>query len=300
MKQPRIVLLVCIISCHVAADDAGMQKYKNYTPEQIQKLPKSVLDSDLPIAYHMAANMGLSKGSELAFASELNSLMYAGVHDFDAAVKSFQKDLGDEPTGVLTVWQIHNLEKRAGMQKLADVLFPDEFSSWISKDYASVVGTMMIHDEKIAWPVNHSELTCYRKSNYCEFKQLYVIFPNDDSWGQNFQVMTSDVQYYDIVRWSQNTIDAVPSSPGNTCRVTEFNLNFKTKEFYQITRNGENECDISGAKLPKLSKPRVSQIVDGKDIIKSEFRKIQQAAYSVLSSDFKKRVEMLQSTSKKE
>ncbi len=56
---------------------------------------------------------------------ELNALMYPGLHDFEGAVKLFQKDLGDEPTGILTVWQIHNLQKRAEMQKLGQLIFPD-------------------------------------------------------------------------------------------------------------------------------------------------------------------------------
>jgi hypothetical protein len=77
--------------------------------------------------YLFAAQRGLSVDSELLFGVELNVLMYPGLHDYKAAVKAFQADLGDEPTGVLTVWQIHNLEQRSDMQKLSKVGFPEIF-----------------------------------------------------------------------------------------------------------------------------------------------------------------------------
>ena len=48
-----------------------------------------------------------------------------------------------------------------------------------------------------------------------------------------------------------------------------------------------------GASIPKLKKPRISQIVDGKKIIQKEFNAIAKAAFNVLSSDFRTKIEKL-------
>ena len=87
------------------------------TPEQIRQLSKEKLSSDVPMMYTMAAQRGLPLGSELMFRMELNQLMYPGLHDYNAAVKAFQTDLADKPTGVLTVWQIHQLAAALGHEK---------------------------------------------------------------------------------------------------------------------------------------------------------------------------------------
>ena len=76
------------------------------------------------------------------------------------------------------------------------------------------------------------------------------------------------------------------------------NLNFKTKEFYYITRNAGGECEVLGVTLDKLSKPRIAQIVDGSKIIRDEFARIEKAAYDVLASDFRKRVNKLSAQEK--
>lgn len=293
MKAISILLMGLFVVTSTLADEKTVQKYRNYTPQQIKNLPEKLISSDVPMMYTAAAQRGLSVGSELLFGMELNRLMYPGLHDYKAAVKAFQADLGDQPTGVLTVWQIHNLEQRSDMQKLARVLFPDQFSSFKADDYASIQGTMIIIDEKIAWPINHVKVKCYKKQNYCQLDQIQVSVPDDKSWSQNYHVMENEAEYYDISRWGQDSIDAEPRETGSGCRTTSMNLNFKTKEFYYITRNAGGKCEVLGVTLDKLPKPRIAQIVDGSKIIRDEFAKIEKAAYEVLASDFRKKVDNL-------
>ncbi|UZJ44463.1 hypothetical protein OOT55_17675 [Marinimicrobium sp. C6131] len=293
-----LVLLAWCMSILVHADDDAVEKYRNYTPQQLTDLPEKERSSSVPMIYSFAARSGLSKGAELLFAMQLNTLMYPGVDDYENAVKLFQKDLGDKATGVLTVWQIHNLEKRSDYQKLSRVSFPSDHYSKKTDKYATVSGTMMIQDERIAWPVNHVQLKCYKEDKYCELDQLYLVFPSDDSWSQTFNVMQDTTQYYNITNWSDDIVDAVPSDLGSGCRVTALNLNFKTKEFYQITRNGTGECETMGVTLPKLERPRIAQIVDGKDIINSQFGELRKKAFSFLSSTFREKVEKLETESK--
>lgn len=301
MNLSTIILATSItaLSYAAVADDNAVKKYGKLTPQQLADLPESERSASVPIMYTQAARKGLSQGADLLFAMQLNTLMYEGIHNYEKAVKSFQKDLGEQSTGTLTVWQIHNLEKRSDFQKLATISFPSDYYSTKTDSYATVKGTMMIHDDQIAWPVNHVQLNCYKKDKYCEMRQLYLEFPKDDSWIYNYNVIQDSPQYYEITNWSNDIIDAVPSDPSSTCRVTSFNLNFKTKEFYQITRNGSGDCEILGQEIPKLEKPRIAQIVDGEEIINKEFAALSRKAFSFLSSDFRERVEKLEKVASK-
>lgn len=271
MKKALIFLLFSVFAAVLSADEDAMLKYKDFTPQELATLSEEERHSSVPMAYSSAAGTGLSKGSKLLFAMQLNTLMYPAIGNYKLAVKQYQRDLGDKGTGILTVSQIYKLGKRSEFQKLSKVFFPNQYSSYKAKNFASVQGTMVIHDERIAYPVNHTKLTCYKSGNYCELEQLYLSFPKIDSWSANFQVMEAATEYFDITSWEENTIDAIPSDSGSGCRKTSFNLNFKTKEFYQITRNGDKECEVLGTTFPKLEKPRIAQIVDGEKIINTEF-----------------------------
>lgn len=287
------VFLLMVVTTTIHADEAAVKKYRNYSPAQIAEMPDKQRSSEVPMMYTMAAQRGLSQGSELLFAMELNKLMYPGLHDYDAAIKAFQVDLGDRPTGKLTVWQIYQLQQRAEIQSLSRVLFPDQFSSYITDQFASAQGTTIIVDDKIAWPINHSKIKCFKSTGQCEFSQIYLNVPDESSWSQSFHVMETDTEYYSISRWGKDSIESHPLGGSNDCRNTSLSLNFMTKEFYFITRNAGGDCKILGVELEKLNKPRIAQIVDGSKIISAEFAKMSKKAFDVLSSDFRKKAEAL-------
>lgn len=291
MKIVTILFLGLLFVSLAYAGDESFQKYRNHTPEQIQKLSEKVRHGEMPMAYIMAAEKGVAPGSELLFAMELNALMYPGLHDYQAAVKAFQVDVGDKPTGALTVWQIHTLEKRFEMQKLSSVAFPDDYRSYQTDVIASVQGTMTILDEKIAWPINHVKVTCYKSENYCQLEQISLSVPDDSSWSQTYGVSQHPTELFEISRWTKDSIDANPYEGDNGCRITSLNLNFKTKEFLYITRNGEGDCEVLGTTLNKLVKPRITQIIDGSKIFAQKFAQISKSAFDVLSSDFQKKVD---------
>lgn len=288
-----LALFVVIVTTAATADEAAVRKYRNYTAAQIAKLADEQRNSEVPIMYSLAARRALSSGSDVLFGFELNRLMYSGLHDFANAVKAFQSDLGDEPTGQLTVWQIHQLEQRAEMQGLSEISFPDTYSSYNDSQFASVEGTMIIVDDNIAWPINHARVKCFKSAGQCELTQAYLNVPDENSWTQTYQVMLDDTDYYTISRWSEDGIESHPLGGDDDCRNTSLTFNFKTKEFYFITRNAGGDCKVLGAELEKLKKPRIAQIVDGSALIATKFAEIKKKAFDVLASDFRKKVESL-------
>ena len=291
------LLALLVLSCSWVssrADEKAVEKFRNFTPEQIRDLPEAVRKSEVPIMYTWAARTGLGFGSELYFAGELNKLMYPGVSDYQDAVKSFQSDLGDKPTGVLTVWQIDNLEKRAALQKLGTVIFPHQFSSYLRTDFANVQGTTIIIDDRIAGVINQTKVECDRVKKTCVVEKIVLETPGKKDWGNMYMLTEYPSDTYRVTNWTKTNIEAVPfEGEGPACRTPTLSLNFDTKEFFEITRNGAGANTEQCKLLEPLKKPRISQIVDGTKIISEEFSRISKEAYNVLASDYRKKADDL-------
>lgn len=286
-----LFFIVVISAASVRADDSAMTKYRNYTPKQVSDMSEKQRQSVMPMTYIFASRRGLSVDSELLFGMQLNQLMYPGIHDYASAIRAFQADLGDQPTGVLTVYQIQQLEYRSDLQKLSKISFPGRFFSSKTADYGMIEGTVTILDDRIAWPINHNKVTCLKSEMSCEVQEVNLVLPDQNSWAQQYQVMINNTESYAVTRWSNDTIDAEYPSKPDSCRTTSLSLNFKTKEFFFITKNAGGKCEILGKPIDKLTKPRIAQVVDGEKIFNEEFGKIESVAYKFLASEFRKKVD---------
>lgn len=292
----RIVSIFLILLVSVAhADEDAVAKYRDYLPEQLLALSEDERQSSVPMMFSGAANLATAPAGDLIMQANLNSLMYDGFADYDGAKRAFQEDLGEEPTGALTVWQIHSLGYRASRVNMTSVsFFPFDFGGTMTENWAFVKGTVEIIDEKIAYPINHVDIECSRNEGTCEYRQIALTLPDENSWVQSYHVGEIADDTYRITRWEGQLIDAVPLN-NSACRTTQLSLNFETKEFFEIVRNNTaGDCEtMLGVTLPRLEKPRVSRIVDGREIISAEFKAISEEAFTFFSSSFRSRVEAL-------
>ncbi len=292
----RIASIFLILLVSVAhADEDAVAKYRDYLPEQLLALSEDERQSSVPMMFSGAANLATAPAGDLIMQANLNSLMYDGFADYDGAKRAFQEDLGEEPTGALTVWQIHSLGYRASRVNMTSVsFFPFDFGGTMTENWAFVKGTVEIIDEKIAYPINHVDIECSRNGGTCEYRQIALTLPDENSWVQSYHVGEIADDTYRITRWEGQLIDAVPLN-NSACRTTQLSLNFETKEFFEIARNNTaGDCEtMLGVTLPRLEKPRVSRIVDGREIISAEFKAISEETFTFFSSSFRSRVEAL-------
>jgi hypothetical protein len=79
IKEVALLIFSLLLATFAHADQAEVDKYKNFTPKQIADMPEGQRSSEVPIMYTMAARKALSEGSELVFGMELNQLMYSGL-----------------------------------------------------------------------------------------------------------------------------------------------------------------------------------------------------------------------------
>jgi hypothetical protein len=288
-------ILVVFLASIAGADEDAVAHYRNYLPEQLLALSEDERRSSVPMMFSGAANLAMSPAGDLVMQASLNSLMYDGFADYEGAKRAFQEDLGEEPTGNLTVWQIHTIGYRASRANMTSVsFFPFDFGGTMSSKWASVQGTLKIIDEKIAYPINHVSLKCSRDESTCEYRQIALTLPDENSWVQSYHVGEIADDTYRITRWEGQLIDAVPVN-NTSCRTTQLSLNFETQEFFEIARNNTaGDCEtMLGVTLPRLEKPRVSQIVEGREIVDAEFEAISNETYTFFSSAFRARIDAL-------
>ncbi|MGR3461339.1 MAG: hypothetical protein ACU0AX_03695 [Roseovarius sp.] len=275
------------------ADEDAVAKYRDYLPEQLLALSDEIRRSSVPMMLSAAASLAKSPAGDLVMQANLNALMYDGLADYDGAKRAFQADLGEEPTGTLTVWQIHSLGYRASRVNITSVsFFPFDFGGTMTENWAFVKGTVEIIDEKIAYPINHVDIECSRNEGTCEYRQIALTLPDENSWVHSYHVGEIADDTYRITRWEGQLIDAVPLN-NSACRTTQLSLNFETQEFFEIARNNTaGDCEtMLGVTLPRLEKPRVSRVVDGREIISAEFKAISEETFTFFSSSFRSRVE---------
>jgi hypothetical protein len=140
-------------------------------------------------------------------------------------------------------------------------------------------------------------VNCFKNEGYCRLDELDVQPPSEENFVYDFTVFWPDAVYYKITRWSADVVQAEYQPPmGSSCRSTTMDLNFNTKEFYLITKNTSQDCEVFGLKMEPLKKPRISEIVDGKKIIADERQAFSQKTYDMLSSEFRSRLEKYRKT----
>jgi hypothetical protein len=304
MLNSKLATLMSVVSLaansiQAIANEDAVKKYYGYTPTQLLAIPKEERDSKVPMMFIGAANLAQSPAGQISLRMDLNSLMYNGMADLSGAIKAFQRDLNEPQTGALSVGQIHELGYRASRVQLSEItFFPFNHQSSISPRRASVKGTVRIIGENIASPVNHVRVECIKEEQYCEYEQFVLNVPDRDSFSQSFSVMSAGRDIYKITRWEGDQIDAIPLI-AEGCRINQLSFNFKTKEFYEIARNNkQGDCKIGDITLPKLEKPRVSEIVDGEPIHREVFARIRRESLEYFSAEFRSQVKALESAAR--
>lgn len=282
------------------AQVSAVEQFKNHFPEQILRMTEEERQK-IPTMYLFAARQGAGPFAPINLTYLLGTLMYPAVTDLSSAIRLYQKDLKEAQTGRLTVSQIHKLQVRHEYQKLEKIGFPHRLVHTISSSHAFLTGTRKILDENIAYPINYVEFKCSKSRNECLILEVNLMQPTENSFAQifNFHLRTSD--RIRITRWENEYIDGIYDTTPDACRITNINFNFKTKEFFEITRNSSNRCDNPdkfGA-LPQLTKPKIVQIVDGSQIHNEEFSRISETAFSYLSSEFREKIEQAKKAQRK-
>lgn len=292
-----VFLLICMLAPEVLAAQDAMEKYYGYLPEQVLKLSEDERFSKLPMAYQL--NEKSIRAVHHYLPVSLASLHYPrAFDDTKNAIRLFQEDLGDEPTGVLSVGQLYLLAQRSefylasytAVAPLAGGSAGDVYELPNLGKYVSLRGQWEIVGDTIAHPTNSVEVICREWQGSCEVRELkvddhttYEAF--EGSWGSTVHIISEEYEI-SILDWSDDVVIAKPSSVEG-CRTTLWTLDFELKEFSQVARNSGDPASCSEW---HLDAPRVAKIeVDNTAINRVRVdrdRSRRQAALSVTYSGY--------------
>ena len=297
MIKAPLLMTGILLALSANAEDA-MKKYYHYLPNQIANMSDEERYSNLPMAYQIGDAKTLPLINEMSM-FQLDNLKYPNAFsDTENAIKLFQEDLGDEPTGVLSIGQLYQLGKREEFVTLARAqVHPITVGLSATKDeyidgYASVQGTWTIIDDRIAFPLNKVSISCNREELRCEEKIINVQDKADynstlEDFGSTIFVNTEEASYR-IIDWSSDEIIAKPLPGEGGCRSTTLTLNFATEEFISTTTN--RNTDQPECTKWKLEQPRISKIVNGYPQFSERDKRKRDEAFKLYFSGYQTRL----------
>jgi len=234
---------------------------------QIEKLSE-VDSSRLPI-FEMFNRLYGDAGASLMkviATSELENLSYFPTpsdSQLRQAIKRFQRDIGQEQTGDLTVGQSEILNKRFKIVSGSKITISGDWDKLsffkYESGYVSVSGTWVMDNDQLAYPINHSRIECTKSEETCVIHNVDIQIPSLDDkksfFGDDYTVYQQIPDTYKILSWSASEI--VFESPA-ACRTVQMTINTSTKEVFQVTRNSGGDCKLG---IEKLKSPRVARLV---------------------------------------
>ncbi|GAB1269163.1 hypothetical protein NBRC116493_24160 [Aurantivibrio infirmus] len=240
----------------------------------------------------MFSERNVAADYELFIAAPLSKLMYFydknETVDSRTAIKKFQRDLEHKQTGDLTFGEFGELTERAenfSMQKITLGTFGDNIKVHFTDDFAFSEGTWIIENDKIANPINHAKITCYKGSKECVIYDASI-------YNINSHVLSLNDDYYEVLSWNENEI--IAQSTGNdSCRKVTMTLNAINNEVYQITRNNNTNSETCSS-LEPLASPRVSKLVPGWQISYDYWNNLEEKnKRNYYNSDYMKEMEIV-------
>ena len=257
------------------------------TEEQINSFPaiaffKRVAELDPPKDGRGEKMVALM---QFAIAQGLRDLYYTDTNpgsindeELARATAAFQTQMKVEPTGVLTFGQFKQMTRFVMLSRLTDVTLPglssEPVAIYIDGGYASTEGRMEIDGDKIAWPINHHNVRCDKRSGYCTDFETVVATPGDSMGKDNdWYILNTSTTDYWIMNW--NDVEVIAEQKGD-CRTTTLTLNKASKEVLFVTRNGTGTCSDPGF---KLKTPRTARLVQGYEFSRAFFKDLKREGW---------------------
>ena len=285
----RLLITSLLVTIATAAHSWTAEEIEAVPFDERQKLPVSV--------YVEAGVMSQTSVDELTRLG-LYQLMYAypSAPALTDQIKAWQADNGLPVTGALTVGQYVTLTKRTVTlpQKVYANESPDIYTG--RGGFVAVSGTWRIVGDRIAAPVNVSDIRCRKSDSMCTEFTAELLLTHEGSGderrpAEKSYLLHTDVAYWDVVSWTDTEVIAVANGD---CRSTVLSLNIASNEVSQTTRNNSAEgCDGIG----RLEAPRVSVLGPSWDLMHEYWSEIDTLARAQWSTAFKTRLDAMRGES---
>lgn len=238
---------------------AQEKSYESMSMDEIEALPIEE-QKKLPLDAMLALSGMPADTLDIVLMAQLGALFYSTERsNVEDMVRRFQRDIGNEETGRITVGEMEVLEKRSSSVATRNFGITGLGSStWVNENRATASGTWMIVGEKIAQPYNRVNIECYKRIGVCLQSEAYL-----DMSG-SFAFVGRHTTEYEIIDWTSNQVTA-KSGDYRSCRSTILTLTESSKETSMVTQNNNLEaCEIGEMSL-ELESPRITKLVSSFD-----------------------------------
>ncbi len=175
------------------------------------------------------------------------------------AIKMFQRDIGREQTGVLTLGGYETLNRRYNRWRENHIPLPALAPApivWPNQVF--VQGTWVVKGDLRNWRYNYNYIRCYKDLNLCFRSYLH-------RRGVTFQGQPSafglDLERYAVTSWTKSAITATVS---DNCFRWTLRIPISKSEQVTMTKENARQKDCGKyVKTPPLTKPRVSTLQMG-------------------------------------
>lgn len=183
---------------------------------------------------------------------------------FCSELVAFERAAQLTPDGTLSLGEFTRLMTLSATATETNLVLPAKLVIGDGSSYVSAEGTWVMKDEKIAWPINHSQIWCWRQERSCS-ESSSTVSSGTDTDGSPSYVNSSETRY-DITSWTAEKIEARSEA---LCAETKLTLNVKTKAVFSVTSQLDKPTCLgaNGERLVPLSNPpHLSTLEDGFDV----------------------------------
>lgn len=180
------------------------------------------------------------------------------------AIRQFETRIGVTPDGILTLGEYSQLQSYAQLSSLTRIFIGGVLSVSTVGNSVFASGTWRLETDLPAYPINHSEISCFIPDGICTEKFVNVDSPrlrDGKVTGSQYSVNTGEYTYQ-IDRWEAGVMEASSTSG---CRRVRLTINTNTELVSQTTEDADKvgcELMFSTERLPLINGVRVAVLRD--------------------------------------
>ena len=277
-KKNKKTLIVVLISIFALSNTFALTK------EELNKMPKDKVNQ-LPVIEVMSIE-GMSLKKQFLFLILENAfidLRYlfkkpsgSPSKELTKAIMDFQTDIGNKPTGILTVSEFTELKDRHD----ATNTIPIYISSQHVADIGNTVEAVGTWDsEENAFPLQLTKLRCFEQSMDCVLATAVLSVPTNGSNNQGS--LRLELDFITVTRWDELEIHA--EIKNSKCVSYTLIIVRKSKEVFQIRRGkGLEGCEGIA------TSPVIIRLKSGFSIAYEFWKKQNKKQKKYLSSNYQK------------
>lgn len=210
--------------------------------------------------------------------------------ELTSAIKQFQSDIGQEPTGIMLMGEFEELTKRHDLIDFVPI-YPSGFNVIGVGGLVSAHGTWVFENEDNADPIQTTKIICYKPSGRCWMSTAKVSMPGTSTFGMNMASLYVDIEEWPVTKWGTYEVQA--ENDDSQCVSYTLTINIKNKETHMF-RRGKGIQGCEGI----AESPSILKLVDGFHVGYEYYQDRNKNLSNIRSSAFQKLVKEMHSNEK--